>query len=158
MVAVLGACDVGLSGLPRHTWGDGGDLDGGGEGDLDGGGEGELDAGGEAPDGAMCVPPAPDSPRGTCANEVTPCGVTSRSNSFQDAVRPIIDACGIKCGGWRVTFTGGCVTEVIAGINSYGTGTEADRQACLENALLNARFDCVPCDGRQDLYLSCTIG
>ena len=29
MVAVLGACDVGLSGLPRHTWGDGGDLDGG---------------------------------------------------------------------------------------------------------------------------------
>jgi hypothetical protein len=52
-----------------------------------------------------------------------------------------------------VGFSGGCATALIVSF-----GPTVQQAMCLKDTLFTARFDCVPTDGWQRLYVgSCTI-
>jgi hypothetical protein len=68
-------------------------------------------------------------------------------------LKPALVACQIVCGNLTVGFSAGCATALIVGF-----GVTEEQAACLKDALFTSRFDCVPSDGWQRLYVgSCTL-
>lgn len=109
-------------------------------------------------DDASCTsaPVDPIPAGGTCSPTVTSCAAPRdecRGSSLRAALKPALAACQVACGELAVGFSAGCATALIV---RYGATDE--QAACLKEALFTARFDCVPTDGWQRLYVgSCTI-
>lgn len=107
---------------------------------------------------ASCVSPPTDRipVGGTCSATVTVCGAPldeCLGSSLRAALEPTLVACGISCGELEVGFSAGCATSVIVRF-----GPNDGQVKCLKDALFAARFDCVPADGWQRLYVgSCTL-
>jgi hypothetical protein len=84
------------------------------------------------------------------------CGATPIENT----IAPVVVDCGIYCGNIAVGFSQGCATTIMeyTPLGTIAPVTHDEAMACLRSFVLSARFDCVPTDGWDNLYLgSCTI-
>lgn len=121
----------------------------------DAGSSGDRDAGeAEETCGLPLNDPIPAG--GACSDTVTHCA-PGTDNCLSTALRatlvPALAACKINCGDLSVGFSAGCAT-VLEGSGGFDSAA-AD---CLRNTLLQARYDCVPTDGWQRLFVgSCTL-
>ena len=92
---------------------------------------------------------------GACPDLVTHCAAGTDSCLFtalRATLVPAFAACKIRCGEMRVGFSAGCATVLASG------GMDPAAADCLRNIVFNARYDCVPRDGWQRLYVeSCTL-
>lgn len=105
-----------------------------------------------------CALPLNDSipAGGACSDMVTHCA-TGTDNCLSTALRatlvPAFAACQISCGDMSIGFSAGCAT--VLEVNSGVDPVAAD---CLRNILFHSRYDCVPTDGWQRLFVgSCTL-
>ena len=75
------------------------------------------------------------------------------STALRATLVPAFAACKIQCGDMSVGFSAGCATVLEANI-----GVDPTAADCLRNVLFQARYDCVPTDGWQRLFVgSCTL-
>jgi hypothetical protein len=106
--------------------------------------------------GGCPIAPNGPIPAGTCPGLVSHCEVgpdECLGAGLKAAIRPVLAQCGVSCGELDVGFSAGCATVVK---NIYGSDDTV--AACVRDQLMQFRFDCVPQDGWQRVYIaSCTL-